>query len=668
MKKAYSFWALACCLLISYACTEKKQDTSNSNPVDLKTTLYTPNDLGLSYTPSKSVFKIWTPTAQEVTLKLYKEGDGGQPFREEKMQAQAQGVWAIEIAEDLKGTFYTFQVRTAEKLLEETCGIYAKAVGVNGKRAAVIDLKDTNPEGWEQDTKPELKSFSDVILYELHIRDYTLHQSSGVQNKGKYLGLTQPDTKSPDGLPTALSHIKELGVTHVHLLPIADFSSIDESQPNKPQYNWGYDPQNYNIPEGSYSSDATKPEARIRELKELVKAMHKAGLRVVMDVVYNHTSGNANFDREVPNYYYRFNPDGSKSDASACGNETASEMPMMRKYIVESLKYWATEYHIDGFRFDLMAIHDIETMNLIRKELDQIDPTIFLYGEGWAAGGSPLAEEKRALKKFTYRLDRIAVFSDEIRDAIKGHWSDEKKRGFVSQAENLDESLKFGIVGGVPHKQINYKAVNYTDTAWANAPFQTIVYASCHDNHTLFDKLKISTQATPTDLLKMHQLAQTIVLTSQGTPFLFSGEEFMRSKGGNHNSYNASDEVNNVVWTEKKKYEKLFNYYKDLIALRKAHPAFRMQNVQQVNEHLKFLSFKNTNTVGYTIEGNANGDSWKRILVLFNGNNSTANLNLPAGKWKVVADQQGVYPQGGTTLRATNHSLPPISALILAEE
>ena len=384
--------------------------------------VYKRTDLGLTYTSKKSTFKLYAPPAAKVVLRFYEKGEGGQATEEVKMKRTENGVWEATINKNLEGQYYTFQTLINEKWGEEVPDPYVKTVGVNGKRGQVIDFAKTNPTDWAQDKKPALKNPTDVILYELHVRDLSMHENSGIQNKGKFLGLTEKGTKNPDGVATGIDHIKELGVTHVHLLPSYDYMSIDESKLEENNFNWGYDPQNYNVPEGSYSTNPYDGAVRVKEFKEMVKTLHDNGLRVVLDVVYNHTgvTEGSNFNQLLPGYYYRQNTDGSFSNASACGNETASDRPMMRKFIIESVKYWVNEYHLDGFRFDLMGIHDIETMNQISAALHEIDPSIFIYGEGWTGGDSPLPEADRALKKYTHRIKGVAAFSDDIRDGLKG--------------------------------------------------------------------------------------------------------------------------------------------------------------------------------------------------------------------------------------------------------
>jgi pullulanase len=409
---------------------------------------------------------------------------------------------------------------------------------------------------------------------------------------------------------------------------------------------------------------------RVREFKQMMKTFHENGIRVILDVVYNHTgqTEDSNFNQLVPDYYYRKKPDGSWSDAAACGNETASDREMMRRYMIESVKYWATEYHMDGFRFDLMGIHDIETMNAITDALHEIDPTIFVYGEGWTAGSSPLPKEDQALKANAPKLTAVAAFSDDLRDGLKGSVFEHEEGGFVSQEKGLRESIKFGVVGATEHPQIDYAAVNYSDSYWANSPLQCINYVSCHDNHTLYDKLVLSRPAaSPEAIKKMHKLAQTIVLTSQGVPFLHAGTEFMRTKNGVENSYNSSDEINKINWDGKKTHEDVFAYYQGLIQLRKNHPAFRMQTTKEVMKHLTFLDYPGENFLAYRIADHANKDSWKNILVLLNGSELNKTIKLPTGQWTLVVDGQDVDEKGLTDVNATV-TIPAMTAFVLKQD
>nr|MBA2249220.1 type I pullulanase [Chitinophagaceae bacterium] len=463
-----------------------------------------------------------------------------------------------------------------------------------------------------------------------------------------------------------LDHLKELGITHIHLLPCFDFNSIDETQPGRNAYNWGYDPLNYNVPEGSFATDPYDGKVRITEFKKMIQALHKNGIRVILDVVYNHTSDKESaFNKTVPGYFYRHNADGSYSNATACGNETASEKFMMRKFMTESVAYWATEYHVDGFRFDLMGVHDIETMNQISDTLHKIDPAIFIYGEGWTAGSSPMPETLRAVKKNTYQLNKIAAFSDDLRDGLRGPYDNVKAKGFVSGKEGTLESVKFGIVASTQHPQVNYNKVNYSKAPWAAEPFQTINYVSCHDDNTFYDRLKISNpDASEEELIKMDKLGQTIVLTSQGVAFIQSGAEILRTKQSVANSYNSPDSINEIDWSRKSKYRDVFDFYKSLIALRKHHPAFRIPSSKMLQGHLKFIDTNDPLLLVYQINDHANGDTWKDILVLLNGDKSEKHLDLPAGKWMLAVDGIKVDEKGIKHV-ATKITVPATTAFVL---
>ncbi|MDE6299710.1 MAG: type I pullulanase, partial [Muribaculaceae bacterium] len=538
----------------------------------------------------------------------------------------------------------------------------------------IIDFAKTDPQGWKDDKGPKVDNFSDVVIYEMHHRDMSMHPSSGIANKGKFLALTEEGTTTPSGQKTGIDHLKELGVTHVHILPSYDFNSVDEMNLQNNTYNWGYDPLNYNSPEGSYSTNPSDPSVRVKEMKEMIKALHDAGIGVIMDVVYNHTAQNddSNFELTAPGYYHRHWDDGRYSDASGCGNETASDLQQMRDFIINSTKYWADEYHIDGFRFDLMAIHDTQTMNEVAEELKKINPSIFVYGEGWTAGDSPLAVERRALKENVSSMQDIAVFSDDLRDAVKGHYTNAADRGFATGKPGQEETVKIGIVAATNHPQVNYSKGNNSKFPYAESPEMIVNYVSCHDDLTLTDKLHKSMEGEPEEnKLAAAKLAQTIVFTSQGTPFMFAGEEVFRDKKGVHNSYKSPDSINAIDWENKAKYRDQFDYYKNLIALRKAHPAFRMTTAEDIAKHLvfdKIDSEKTPNLISYSLKDHANGDAWEEIKVVFNGASVPQTVNIKKGNWKIVAQDGKITPDGslGTT-KGGKITLSPYSALILAK-
>ena len=637
---------------------------------------YDGSDLELTVDNRGTHFRMWSPKAEAVELRLYSNGATGTPCETIAMTRDVKtGTWVATKAERLYGKFYTFRVKSGGKWLDETPGVWAKAVGVNGKRAAIIDMAKTDPEGWSQDKGPKVANFSDVIIYEMHHRDVSMHPSSGIANKGKFLALTEPGTTSPEGYKTGIDHLRELGITHVHILPSYDYNSVDEANLQMNTYNWGYDPQNYNAPEGGYSTNPSDPASRIAEMKRMVKALHDAGIGVIMDVVYNHTAeqDGSNFELTAPGYYHRHWDDGKYSDASGCNNETASDLQQMRNYIINSVKYWATEYHIDGFRFDLMAIHDTETMTQVAAELKKINPSLFVYGEGWTAGDSPLQPERRALKENVSKMKDIAVFSDDLRDAVKGHYTNAADRGFATGKPGLEETVKIGIVAATSHPQVDYSKGNNSKFAYADSPEMVVNYVSCHDDLCLTDKLRISMAGeSEQSMLAAAKLAQTIVFTSQGTPFMFAGEEVFRDKKGVHNSYNSPDSINAIDWSNKAKYHDQFEYYKGLTALRKAHPAFRMTTAAEIAKNLKFDkidSAKTPNLISYSLLNNANGDSWEEIKVVFNGSSQSQSVNIKKGDWKIVVAEGKISPTGdlGAT-KGGKMTLPPYSALILARE
>lgn len=619
------FILMVLCAFVFYCSAQNKKE---SYPP------YTGSDLGLTWSPKQSTFRIWAPTASKAQLKLYNQSFGGEPLQTIGLTKSKQGTWTATLPGNYLGTYYTFRIEYKGQWLNEVVDPYAKAVGTNGKRAMIVDLKKTNPQGWENDHSPQLKSPTDAIIYELHIRDASIAANSGIINKGKFTGLTETATKNNENLSTGLDHLTQLGVTHIHLLPFFDYNSVDESDTIKAQYNWGYDPLNYNTPEGSYASNTTDGNVRIKEFKQLIKTFHENGLSVVMDAVYNHTAltGESNFNQLVPGYYYRQTKDGKFSNATACGNETASEKAMMRKFMVESVLYWVNEYHVDGFRFDLMGVHDIKTMNIISAALHKIKPGILLYGEGWTAGASTLPDSLRALKGNAAKLNAIAVFSDDIRDGIKGSVFDAADKGFASGKDGMEESIKFGIVAACKHPQIDYSKVNYSKAPYAKEPGSTITYAECHDNNTLWDKLSISAPtATVKERIEMHKLALSIVLTSQGISFLHAGTEFLRNKKGIENSFASPDSINAIDWSLKTKNIAVFTYVQQLIQLRKAHPAFRLQTAVQIKDNIHFFDTP-PGMIGYQLNGITVKDSWKEIQVWFNGNGE--EKEIPALKTK----------------------------------
>lgn len=615
----------------------------------------------MEYGKTQTVFHLNASSTPK--LRLYKSGQGGKPVKTIKMRAVSNDRWEATVKGDLAGMFYTFDIGKGE------CpGTFAKAVGVNGNRAAILNMADTNPEGWEDDRRPALASPADQIIYELHMRDFSISPTSGMQHKGKYLALTEP---------RAIAYLKSLGINAIHFQPLFDYASVDETQLHRPQFNWGYDPKNYNVPEGSYSTDPYKPEVRIREFKTMVQALHKAGIRVIFDAVYNHTFDieGSNFQRTYPDYYYRKTADGCYSDGSGCGNETASERPLMREFMIESVKYWINEFHIDGFRFDLMGVHDIETMNQIRAAVDAIDPTIYIYGEGWSAGTCAYPQEKLAMKASTYKLNGIGAFSDDMRDALRGPFSDDTKGAFLAGIKGEEESLKFGIVGGIAHNQVDMTRVNYDKKPWTNEPTQQISYVSCHDDMCLVDRLKASVPGLKdmtrsqadrqAELVRLDLLAQTAVFTSQGVPFMLAGEEMLRDKKGVHNSFASPDSINEFNWDNLKQYPQVFEYYRGLIHLRNNHPAFRLGTAEAVREHLEFIATDDC-LVAFRLKNLEGIDSWKDIVVVLNANKEAKTIAIPEGEYTVACCNGVINEHGiGLSFNATEAKVDAQSALIL---
>ncbi len=630
--------------------------------------------LGAIYSAESTEFKVWSPVADGITLNLYETGAGGSILESIPMVKGNSGVWGTSKDGDLHGVYYTYSV-TMDGITKETYDPYAVGAGVNGDRSMVVDFNRTNPSGWLEDKGPIYEKMNDIIVYEMHIRDLSIHPSSGIKNAGKYLGVVEKDTQTEDGVATGLSHLKELGITHVQILPMYDFNSIDESRLEDNIFNWGYDPKNYNVPEGSYSSDPFDGTVRIGEMKQMIKGLHDENIGVIMDVVYNHTalSGDSNLTLIMPDYYYRMN-NGAYSNASGTGNETASERTMVRKLIIDSLIHWVIEYHIDGFRFDLMGVHDIETMQWIESELRAINPDIILYGEGWTGGASTLPDSERLIKANMQSVDRIGAFGDEMRDGIKGHVFNAEEGGFAGGAEGLEESVKFGIVGAVFHPQIQYDLVNYSKEPWASHPSQSVNYVSAHDNLTLWDKFLVTNpEATDEERIQMHKLSNAIVMTSQGMPFLHAGVDFLRTKSGDHNSYKSPDAINQIDWSRKSEYFEVFEYYKGLIELRKAYPAMRLETQQEVGEWITFFDGTEESLIkiddqmiGYMIHKDADPDKSETLLLLFNGSGEDMGVNLPGANYKTLLNRDQVTMDGDVNLKGGMTIVPARSALVLS--
>ncbi|MCR5609937.1 MAG: type I pullulanase [Lachnospiraceae bacterium] len=670
---------------------------------------YKGDDLGCTYDVNESLFRVWAPTAAGVKLNIYDEGDGDNLINSFDMKSSTKGTWVYKLPGDWKNKYYTYSVtfdnvkvtedksnpfkvnltyvEKGDTVTREVVDIYAKATGVNGKRGMIVDFNETNPEGWEDDTRPRFDKATDAIIYELHMRDLSMEENSGIKNKGTYLGVAEENTTTPSGTLTGLSHMKDLGVTHVHFLPLQDFGSIDETGNSTLKFNWGYDPVNYNVPEGSYSTNPYEGTVRIKEFKTMVKALHDNGIRVILDVVYNHTydTRHSNFDNLVPNYYHR-NQDGEFTNGSGCGNEMGSDRIMYRRFMINSVKHWINEYHIDGLRFDLMAVHDIKTMNALKKEVMAIDSSILIYGEGWIGGTTKFDSMEACFKVNAKELNDIAMFNDDIRDAVKGSISEPVVSGFATGAmyknnimydsrEVLTQKIRFGVAGSVKHKQV--KGIQHTKRPeeydgkeivfWAKNPSQTINYVSAHDNWTLWDKICMSNEDESFETkVKMNKLCAAIVMLSQGIPFIHAGEEMLRSKKSLTgepmyigDSYNSPDEVNSLKWLDKEKYNDVYEYYKGLIAFRKRQDLLRLLNASEVRECLKFKGAVPEGIVAFTLSGTYSNGSPSEIFVVFNGLNKDYTIRLPEGDWRTYIDGNSA----GTTVLSKDSGKTTVNAL-----
>ena len=621
---------------------------------------YHGHDLGATWSPERTVFKLWAPTAEAVQVRLYQSGDPKNADLIEKifMEQGEQGTWSASVDGDLNGVYYTFAVRIGS-YVAEACDPYAKTTGVNGHRAMVIDMASTNPDGWEQDQDPNAGvSITDAIIYELHVRDLSIDKSSGIHNKGKYLGLIEAGTKTRSGVPTGLDHMKDLGITHLHLLPIYDYGSVDESKLDKPQFNWGYDPVNFNVPEGSYCSDPYNGAVRVRELKQAIKGLHDNGISVIMDVVYNHVYAHKDFcfNKLVPMYFSRIT-NGIVSNGSGCGNDTASERAMVHKYIVDSVCYWADEFHIDGFRFDLVGLLDVDTINDIVTEVHKRHPNAIFYGEGWSMKTDLTKDVPLATQVNSHLTPGFAYFNDTIRDALRGSTFIPEGLGFLTGATGLGDKLE-SCFRGLP--------------SWCQDPRQTINYISCHDNNTILDRITLAVpDRSFEDRVRMCKLGAVFYMTSQGVPFMQAGEEMLRSKpngkgGFVENSYKSSDRVNSIKWNllNEKVYQDTLEYYKGLIAFRKAHPVLRMASSYDVLSHVVPVRCLHPHVGAFHINGDVPGETCKEMFLIFSAADTAETVTLPDGKWKLCINGE----QAGTeTIEVVEGTLtvPPISAMVL---
>ncbi len=619
---------------------------------------YTGNDLGATWTPEKTTFRVWAPTAEEVSLKRYRGGnpDAADLIEMLSMTPDVNGTWVTEVAGDISGTYYAYVVKFDGKVYT-ACDPYARTTGTNGVRAMVLDLSTTNPEGWEKDKNPHAgETINDAIIYEVHIRDLTTDANAGIEHVGKYLGVIETGTKTSGGVATALDHIKDMGVTHVQIQPFYDFGSVDETG-SGPRYNWGYDPVNYNVPDGSYATNSMNGEVRVMECKQMIMGLHQNGLSVVMDVVYNHVLSGADFcfNVIVPGYFSRINENGSYSNGSGCGNDTASERSMVKKYIVDSVNYWVEEYHIDGFRFDLVGLLDVETIQEIVSTVHEKHPDVIFYGEGWTLTTTPTKENVTlATQTNSTEVPEFGFFNDTIRDGLKGSVFNTSNTGFVSGASGMEAKMERCFLGA--------------DT-WCKSPAQTINYASCHDNDTLWDRLTTSCKdATEEQLIAMNKLTAAIYLTAEGVPFMLAGEEMLRTKGGNTNSYNATDEVNNMNWAslEEKKYADVYEYYKGLIAFRRAHSVLRLTTAEDVEKYVSTITGLDTHMFGIHTVGGPESEKAEEMLLYFNANTEAKAVTLPDGKWDVMVNNEKAGTKKLATVSGTI-DLPAQSAFILVK-
>lgn len=605
------------------------------------------------YTPEKTTFTFWSSIAEKMEVRLYNTYDAAE-FEVITLQEKNDDYWTATVKGDQLGKFYTVCSYQNGEWGQESPGIFAKAVSVNGQKAAIIDMQTTNPEGWENDQRPVMTDPTDVVVYETHMRDFTIDATSGIVNKGKFIAFTEQGTQTAEGLASGIDHLKELGITHIQILPMYDYGSIDETTLDLNKYNWGYDPVNYNVPEGGYSTNPYDPATRIREAKTMIQALHAAGIRVIMDVVYNHTYSveGCALGRVVPQYFYRMNEDGTYANGSGCGNETASDKQMMRQFMVESVCYWAREYHIDGFRFDLMGIHDQETMRQIRAALDEIDPSIITYGEGWAASSPAYPYEQLAMKQWTYTMPRVGAFSDDIRNALIGSPFDHH-RGFASGNTASCDAVRYGLVA-CPD--------------WSGEPMQHVSYITCHDNYCLRDRIEVAAaEETEATKLRMNKLAQTAVMVSQGMTFFYGGEELFRTKQGVENSYQSPDSINVIEWTNKQTYNDLYTYYREIIKIRRQHKGFRLGTAELVKNHVEFPETTQEGLIIYRIKELQGIDTASSLIVLLNGTTEAIEAEIPQATYTVLAHDAQANANGMGTIEAGKVQVAPYSATILAE-
>ena len=657
--------ALGCFLLPVMAAENEGQGSYYSSAEFEAEFTYEGDDLGATWTKENTTFRLWAPTATAVQVNLYTSGTAGTNdlIEQIEMSPDVNGTWVAAKEGDLNGVYYTYSV-TVDGETREACDPYARTTGVNGHRAMVVDLDSTNPEGWDTDVDPHYgNSIVDAVIYELHVRDLSIDESSGIQNKGKFLGLIETGTTNAEGIPTGLDYMKALGITHLHLLPSYDYASVDETNPDA-AFNWGYDPVNYNVPEGSYSTDPYDGFVRVREMKQMIKGLHDNGISVILAVVYNHVFDAESFcfNRIVPGYFSRITDDGVYSNGSACGNDTASERAMVKKFIVDSVKYWADEYHMDGFRFDLAGLIDTETINECIEEVHKTHPNVIFYGEGWNMATQVTKEGyTMTTQANSTEVPKFSFFSDFVRDSLRGSNSNASKQGYVAGGGGFTSAVRDIFMG---------------KSTWCKTPTQTVNYASCHDGYTLYDRLTLSMPATNfsfQDIKRANNLSAAIIMLSQGTPFFQAGEEMLRTKpleeAGRyeHNSYKSPDSLNSIKWNvlTDPLYSDVPEYYAGLIAFRNAHPALRMTSAEEVAEHITMMPGLEFNVVACHITAGANGEE-NEIIAIFNPRANDTVVALPEGEWTVYvnADKAGTEPLATVTGEV---SVATVSACVLVK-
>lgn len=627
---------------------------------------YTGNDLGATWRLQKTTFRVWAPTADAVKVNLYASGDAGREDLTEQlsMERDVKGTWVAEKEGNLNGTYYTYLVDVRGER-QEACDPYARTTGVNGNRAMVIDLASTNPKGWDKDCDPHGEErITDAVIYELHIRDISSDRSAGIRNVGKFLGVAETGTVTPSGIPTGLDHMKELGITHVHLLPVADYGSVDEERLEEAQFNWGYDPVNYNVPEGSYSTDPYHGEVRVREMKQMIKTLHDNGISVVLDVVYNHVydADKFCFNKIVPGYFSRIDAEGNYSAGSGCENDNATERSMVRKYIVDSVAYWADEYHIDGFRFDLVGLIDVETIRAVMEKVSRKHPNVIFYGEGWTMGTGLTKEGVLlATQNNSVELPKFAFFNDTIRDGLRGNVFYPTYRGYISGCKGLANVIEQCFMGKAPD--------------WCKSPAQSVNYVSCHDNYTLMDRITLTApEASWEEWVRMNNLAAAVYMMAEGIPFLQAGEEMLRRKldaDGNivENSFESPDFINGLKWDclNEKVYQDVFAYYRGLIAFRKAHRQLRLTTPEEVERCVTPVEGLPEDVVAMRIAGDEGDKKTDGIFAIFNPNQTAVEISLPEGVWGVCINAERAGTDPIETITGGKVKVEPISATVLVK-